>query len=118
MLNTYIKNRGITKTIIQNGKKNQVSESKWDVDYDGDVANISIDTEANGTHQSFYTKLNNIDLARLLNVPSVDMPLHKRLENDFLGKENLIVPMTLHKKTTRKRRHRKSKTSKKSKRHH
>ena len=112
MLNTYIKNRGITKTIIQNGKKNQVSESKWDVDYDGDVANISIDTEANGIHQTFHTKLNNRDLVNLLNIPSVDMPLHKRLENDFLERDNLIAPITLHKKTTRKRRHRKSKSSK------
>ena len=43
MLNTFIKNRGTTKTIIHNNNDNNVNEINWDADYDGDVANISMD---------------------------------------------------------------------------
>ena len=35
MLDTYIKNRGSTKTIIHNNNHNKISEANWDVDYDG-----------------------------------------------------------------------------------
>ena len=43
MLNTYIKNRGMTKTISHNDNKNSVNEATWDADYDGSTANISLD---------------------------------------------------------------------------
>jgi len=118
MLNTYIKNRGITKTIIQNGNKNEVSETNWNVDYDGNTADISVDTESNGDHQIFHTKLNNSDLADLLNFPSVDMPIHKRLERDFyVPQDNLLVPLYIKKKRhSTRRKHRKHRKS--TRRHH
>ena len=40
MLDTYIKNRGSTKTIIHDNNKNNVNVIKWDADYDGKEANI------------------------------------------------------------------------------
>jgi len=85
MLNTYIKNKGVTQTIIHNSNNNQneFNEINWDADYDGNTANISITSDTNGLRQHYDATLDNIDLDKLLNIPSVDMPLHKRLANDF-----------------------------------
>ena len=85
MLNTYIKNRGVTQTIFHNSNNNQngFNEINWDADYDGNTANISVTTDTNGLRQHYDATLDNIDLDKLLNIPSVDMPLHKRLVNDF-----------------------------------
>jgi hypothetical protein len=83
MLNTFIKNRGTTKTIIHNNNDNNVNEIKWDADYDGDVANISLDLTNNGNVNHYNVKLDNDDLANILNINSVKLPIHKRLEKDF-----------------------------------
>jgi hypothetical protein len=83
MLNTYIKNQGITKTIMHNNNNNQVSQINWDADYDGNLANISVNTNTNGKHNHYNITLDNEDLANILNVESVNVPLHKRLKNDF-----------------------------------
>lgn len=83
MLNPYIKNKGITKTIISDNNHNYVNQINWDADYDGDMANISIDTNTNGKSKHLKIKLDNEDLANLLNVQSVNMPIDKRLQNDF-----------------------------------
>lgn len=86
MLNTFIKNRGTTKTIIHNNHKNHnnnVSEINWDADYDGKVANISVDLNTNGNIGHYDVKLNNKDLANILNIDSVNKPIDKRLKQDF-----------------------------------
>lgn len=83
MLNTYIKNRGMTQTIILDNNHNHVNQINWDADYDGDMANISIDADSNGKSRHFDIKLDNNDLANLLNIPSVNMPIDKRLKMDF-----------------------------------
>jgi hypothetical protein len=83
MLNTYIKNRGTSKTIVHDNDRNYVNDFNWDADYDGNVANISIQTNTNGETEHFDVTLNNDDLAHLLNVQSVNIPIDKRLENDF-----------------------------------
>jgi hypothetical protein len=84
MLNTYIKNRGKTKTIIYDNNNNHINEINWDADYDGDVANLSLTTNNDGKHQQFDLTLNNDDLAEILNYPSVNTPIHKRLETDYI----------------------------------
>jgi len=83
MLDTYIKNRGTSKTIIHNNNHNESSEVNWDADYDGDSANISLDMKDNGLYKHYDIKLSNEDLASILNVPSIESPLDKRLLNDF-----------------------------------
>jgi hypothetical protein len=91
MLNTFIKNRGSTKTIIHDSNShnnyhndlNAVNEIKWDAEYDGDVANISVTSDTNGQKKHFNITLDNNDLEHILNIPSVDMPIHKRLKMDF-----------------------------------
>ena len=83
MLDTYIKNRGITKTIIHNNHHNNVKEMKWDADYDGDIAKVSFDLKNNGKSKHYNIKLDNSDLAKILNIDSVDLPIDKRLKRDF-----------------------------------
>jgi hypothetical protein len=83
MLNTFIKNRGTTKTIIHNNNDNNVNVIEWDADYDGDVANISLDLTNNGNVNHYNVKLDNDDLANILNINSVKMPIHTRLKKDF-----------------------------------
>jgi hypothetical protein len=154
MLNTYIKNQGITKTIYHNNNDNHINQINWDADYDGDIANISINTNTDGRRNHYDIKLDNEDLANLLNIQSIDMPIDQRLKQDFykpsylqepyyielpktklepikptsvekllsnhisspLPNEELIIPLTLNKKTvdkytlTPKRRHKRLKT--------
>ena len=83
MLNTFIKTKGVTKTIIHNNNKNYINELNWDADYDGEKANISLDIDENGTKGHLNMKMNNDELAELLNIPSESTMLDKRLYNDF-----------------------------------
>jgi len=83
MLNTFIKTKGVTKTIIHNNNKNYINELNWDADYDGEKANISLDIDENGTKGHLNMKMNNDELAELLNIPSESTMLDERLYNDF-----------------------------------
>ena len=88
MLDTYISSRGSAKTIVRKNKKNTANEFKWDANYDGDVANISINTNDNGKRDHYEYNLDNAELANILNVNSVDIPIDKRLEQDFLREKS------------------------------
>lgn len=83
MLNTYIKNRGITQTLINNNHQKQFNQINWDADYDGQKANISVTSDTDGNKNHFDIQLDNQDLANMLNIPSVSMPIDKRLQMDF-----------------------------------
>jgi hypothetical protein len=83
MLNTYIKNRGSTQTIIHHNNQNKFNETNWDADYDGNIANISVTSNTDGNKKHFNATLDNQDLATLLNIPSVGVPIDKRLQMDF-----------------------------------
>jgi hypothetical protein len=85
MLNTFIKTKGVTKTLIHNNNKNYINELNWDADYDGENANISLDIDENGTKGHLNMKMNNDELAELLNIPSENTMLDERLYNDFLS---------------------------------
>lgn len=89
MLNTFIKNTGTTKTIIHNNNKNNVNEIKWDADYDGSEANISLNFTNNGEREKYHFSLDNNDLANILNINSVDLPLERRLKRDFKNASSL-----------------------------
>jgi hypothetical protein len=84
MLNTYIQNRGQTQTILHNNRRSRVNEIKWDANYDGETANISVSSNTDGAKRHYEVKLDNRDLETMLNIPSVDMPLHNRLQQDFV----------------------------------
>jgi len=83
MLNTYIKNRGITQTLVNNNNQKQFNQINWDADYDGQNANISFTSDTDGNKNHFDITLDNEDLANMLNIPSVSTPIDKRLQMDF-----------------------------------
>ena len=83
MLNTYIKHKGITQTLIHNNNRNQFNEINWDAEYDGNMANISVTSNTDGKKQNYNVSLDNQDLASILNMPNVNIPLDKRLKMDF-----------------------------------
>jgi hypothetical protein len=82
---TYIKNKGVTQTTIQdNHHHTKTNEIKWDADYNGKYANIKLDVADNGKKNKYRIKMDNKDLANMLNVSSVNRPIDQRLEMDFL----------------------------------
>jgi hypothetical protein len=81
---TYIKTMGSAKAYIQHGMHRDAKEVNWDVDYNGDNAEIDLDIGTNGETTHYKAVLSNEDLAHLLNIPSVNEPLENRLQNDFL----------------------------------
>jgi len=85
MNNTYI-NSGFSQTIVQ-GKNNHFQETFWQNDYDGKKANIYVKSNIDGKKEEFNFTLNNTDLENLLNIESINLPIHKRLKQDF---DNLI----------------------------
>jgi hypothetical protein len=78
-----IQNQGITETVINDNNKIMVNRTNWAANYNGDKAHILIDANTNGRHNVYNLELDNEDLANLLNIPSVDTPLDKRLMKDF-----------------------------------
>lgn len=106
MLDTFIKNQGITKTIVHNNNKNYINEIDWDADYDGEIAKISLNINDNGIKEHYSTKMNNAEISEILNIPSINTPIDKRLSNDFLGKKpkkmddhNMVLIYKIPKKT-------------------
>jgi hypothetical protein len=83
MLNSYIKHKGITQTLMHNNNLNQFNEINWDAEYDGNMANISVTSNTDGKKQNYNFSLDNQDLASILNMPNVNIPLDKRLKMDF-----------------------------------
>jgi hypothetical protein len=108
-MSSYIKNYGITKTIIKDNEHKLNHEVKWMGDYDGEIANIQFDINDNGSKEFVSMQLNNTDLMKLLGVQPIQMSLEERLSQDFLGKSyNNHKPITLEgaliKRKTRKHR--------------
>lgn len=123
MLETFIKNKGMTKTIVHDSRDNlnNVYEMEWDADYDGNEANLSLDLYENGKEGHYNIKLDNDDLASLLNIPTIEGSLDKRLKRDFktpyyepqiiqlddfpkmdiIHSEQLLQPLTIRKSTPR-----------------
>jgi hypothetical protein len=107
--NTFIKNKGITQTYTYNKDRNKLnaSEIDWDAEYDGNRANISVNLqELDGDKQHYDIQLDNRDLAQILSIPSINVPIDKRLIHDFkphrknkhttLAKEDTEIPFYTH----------------------
>lgn len=121
-------NQGISRSISKKNNKNNISQINWDARYDGKNANMSVDIFDNGEQKHYDIDLDNKDLANLLNVPTIQKPLHQRLEDDFIsGKslmpqviqfdtvENFPSIVTTHRLLNKKTRKNKTKKYKKSK---
>jgi hypothetical protein len=112
-MSTYIENYGFTKTAVKTrGNRKLQSEMKWIGNYDGNMANVHLNINDDGRKEYINIKLDNDDLINILGVQPVNLPLEKRLTNDFLD-----TPLTLERIFKKSPRHRHNKKSKKH-RHH
>jgi len=100
MNKTYIKNKGTTTFISSipgnecNGNDNY-NKVDWNIDYDGNRANIEMDINSNGRMKHVNYELTNDDLEDMLNVPAFKMPIEDRLLSDFplIEKDAIILPL-------------------------
>lgn len=113
-MSTFIQNYGFTKTLIQDNFNNQkLNQIQWNGNYDGNVANINIGINDNGNKEYINMKLNNNDLRDIFGIQQVDIPLEKRLMNDFLSKNPISLEGALIKR--KRRTHRKKNNKKRTK---
>ena len=115
-MNSYVKNYGFTKTLIQDNGHNINNEIKWQGDYNGKIANIDVDINENGNRELVSMQLNNNDLKQIFGFQPVEMSLEKRLKNDFLSTKPITLEGMLVKRKTHKQRKRHKRS--KSKRRH
>ena len=84
----YIKNMGSTQTFIKVPyEREKYYDINWNANYDGEQANIRLNIDDNGDNAEIMAKLDNNDLAQLLNVPSIRGDLRERLTTDFLSRQ-------------------------------
>jgi hypothetical protein len=88
MTEMYVKNQGNAKTIIYNNKKKDVQQVNWNAEYDGNVANLAVNLLDNNKFKHYEATLDNKDLEEILGFPSINVPLDKRLMQDFKGKQS------------------------------
>jgi hypothetical protein len=93
-MSSYIQNYGITKTVINDNNKKSTNEVKWLGNYDGNVADIKIQMDNNGAKDIMELKLDNNDIMKILGIQTVEMPLDKRLFNDFMLEKD-YMPVAL-----------------------
>lgn len=121
-MTSYIENYGFTKTLIHDNKHKSINEVEWKGDYDGNIANIEVDINDNGLKEFVSMQLTNRDLSNIFGVQPVEIPIEKRLMNDFFSnKPYKYTPITLEgalikrKSRKHKRKHSKRKKSRKHK---
>jgi hypothetical protein len=85
--NVYIQTLGTSETNMDVNNKKSQSKLKWLGDYDGEVAKLQVDVNNDNNRKVYKFEMNNEQLSHLLGMPPVDMPLDKRLEMNFLGRE-------------------------------
>lgn len=118
----YIKNQGNAKTVTYKNKKKDVKQVNWNAEYDGNVANLAVNLLVNNKFRHYEATLDNKDLEEMLSIPTVHLPLEKRLQ-DFKEKNNPYIieipnrPLTINNnsKFVFKQKITKSKKSKKHK---
>jgi hypothetical protein len=74
---------GINQSFLNINGKKKFNNFKWDADYNGKVANIIFDSNNNGKKKSYNFILDNNDLVNMLNINTNDIPIDKRLNDDF-----------------------------------
>lgn len=101
----YIENYGYTNTMInKNNKKSNVS-MEWVGNYDGNIADLTVKLNNNGSKKVVDLKLDNEDLINLLNIPSQQMPLDQRISHDIINQQPLhIIELPIISSSGRKKR--------------
>ena len=67
----YLKSTGSATTFVDQDGERHMNKTNWDVDYDGKLADIQLDMTTDGEKDNINVVLDNKDLAKIFNVPSV-----------------------------------------------
>ena len=79
----FMHESGMNQTYLNINGKPKLKNVNWNADYDGEVAQISLNSNDNGRAKKYKFMLNNDDLVKMLNINASDMTIDKRLHNDF-----------------------------------
>lgn len=90
-MNNYIENYGYTNTMINKGNKKSNVSMEWAGNYDGNIADLTVKLNDNGSKKVVDLKLDNEDLINLLNIPSQQKPLDERISYDTIRQEPLHI---------------------------
>jgi hypothetical protein len=103
-MSIMMKNKGVTQTVIHDGRNTQNSNIEWNANYDGEKANIHLDISTNGKKKEMLIRLDNAVLSKLLQVPSVNQSLESRLEEDFPRQQMFLIqnPIRRRRRMTRR----------------
>ena len=95
-MDTHISQKGMAQTVVIDNNKKNINSTKWNAKYDGETANILVNTNTNGHKSKYLIELDNNDIADLFSVPSVNEPLDIRLKNDYTNprKHKHSIPST------------------------
>ena len=99
MENTYAKSTGTAKLYLQKHGDRHSSNVNWNMDYDGELADIDLDVTVDGEKDRYNIVLDNDDLTEILHKQSVKKPLEERLYDDY------IIDRKVYKIEPKKRRH-------------
>lgn len=88
----FIQQQGFNKTFIHSPAINNKKKINWDMTYDGNQADINLESNNNGLIQKYELQLDKNDLEDLLSIPSEPISIDKRLKNDFLKKYSKTKP--------------------------
>ena len=99
MENTYAKSTGTAKLYLQKHGDRHSSNVNWNMDYDGELADIDLDVTVDGEKDRYNIVLDNDDLTEILHKQSVKKPLEQRLYDDYL------IDRKVYKLEPKKRRH-------------
>ena len=95
----YLKSTGTATTFVDQAGERHMNKTDWNVDYDGEMADIQLDMTTDGDRDKINVVLDNKDLAKIFNMPTVKKPLEERLYDDFL------IDQKVYKMNPKKRRH-------------
>ena len=91
-MTTFINNKGIVQTRLRrNNREQKINELKWNANYDGKHAIVKVDVAKDGDKKKYRINLDNNDLAKMLAMPSVNMPVDQRLRQDFMMGDPLMI---------------------------
>lgn len=112
-----MQNYGFAKTIINKNNKKTRNEIMWNGNYNGNIANIEVNTNDNGIREIVKMQLNNNDILNILGVQPINIPLEQRLQNDFLNETNDLEVLPKGKISSRKYLKKSKKNKNKHNRH-
>lgn len=102
----FIQKKSTNQTFIHTPTINNIKESDWNLNYDGNKAHLDMKINDNGFIQKYQVELDNNDLEDLLTIPSEPLSLDKRLMNDFLKKrksQKYLIPKSKSNFTNKKK---------------